>query len=336
MVPRRNNARNRTRTLCKTHPDVVLNKEALKPARYQSVEGAVKQMPTNCPYCRTVNDATESRCARCGRRLNPTAARPMPSMYSGGSSASGAATALAFEHEPLQQDAPQPSVAPPLAQPAPEPSEYQPSLFRETQSGPKIVPIPMMTPMRPASPLDRESVRRNAARSAARPVRHTGDSSQQPLDLQEKQGQIQLRPEEALYCDARVAQPTHRAIAAAVDGALVLLGTTMFLALAFMGGVDFGIVGNLLVLPAAMTAVVAVLYRGLWCLVNRDTPGMRFAGLRLVDFDGRSPRRDRRIVRQFAGLLSLLSAGVGLVWALVDEESLTWHDHISKTFPTTA
>ena len=34
---------------------------------------------------------------------------------------------------------------------------------------------------------------------------------------------------------------------------------------------------------------------------------------------------------------SLLSAcpGLGLVWALVDEENLTWHDHISKTFPTT-
>ena len=42
-----------------------------------------------------------------------------------------------------------------------------------------------------------------------------------------------------------------------------------------------------------------------------------------------------RIVRQFAGILSLASAGVGLLWALVDEESLTWHDHISKTFPTT-
>ena len=26
--------------------------------------------------------------------------------------------------------------------------------------------------------------------------------------------------------------------------------------------------------------------------------------------------------------------GLGLVWALVDEENLTWHDHISKTFPT--
>ena len=339
MVPRRNSAANPAHPLCKTHRDVVLNKEALKPARYQSVEGPVKPMPTNCPYCRTVNDATESRCARCGRRMNPTAARPMHSLYSGGSGSAGAATALAFEREPMQQDDPLPSVAPPvapLAQPAPEPTEFQPSLFRDAPGGPKIVPIPMLSPMRPASPLDRESVRRNAARSAARPARYTGDSSQQPLDLQERQGQIQSRPEEALYCDARVAQPTHRAIAAAVDGALVLLGTTMFLGLAFMGGVDFGVVGNLLVLPAAMTAVVAVLYRGLWCLVNRDTPGMRFAGLRLVDFDGRAPRRERRIVRQFAGLLSLLSAGVGLVWALVDEESLTWHDHISKTFPTTA
>jgi len=28
-------------------------------------------------------------------------------------------------------------------------------------------------------------------------------------------------------------------------------------------------------------------------------------------------------------VLSMASAGLGLVWALVDEENLTWHDHIS-------
>jgi uncharacterized RDD family membrane protein YckC len=244
-----------------------------------------------------------------------------------------------LEHEPEVYDPPAASAAPPveprMSQPAAESGEVQASLFRELPTGAKILPIPTLSPMHPVSPLDRESVRRNAARSATRTIRHTGDS-QQPLDLQERQGQIQSRPEEALYCDARVAQPTHRAIAAALDGVLVLIGTAIFLLTAFLFGVDFGIVGNLLLLPAAMTAVVAILYRGLWCLVNRDTPGMRFAGLRLVDFDGRKPRRERRVVRQFAGLLSLLSAGVGLVWALVDEESLTWHDHISKTFPTTA
>jgi uncharacterized RDD family membrane protein YckC len=284
-------------------------------------------MPTNCPYCRTVNDASENRCSRCGRRLHPSA-RPTPQAYSG----SSAALALAPELSP--QEAP-PNVAPPLAQPAPQANEFQPSLFRDLPGGPKVVPIPTLSPMRPSSPLDRESVRRAAARSASRPVRQPGDL-QRPLDLRERQGQIQSRPEEALYCDARVAQPIHRATAAAMDGGLVLAGTAMFLTVAFMAGVDFGTVGNWLILPAAMASVVAVLYRGLWCLANRDTPGMRFAGLRLVDFDGRTPRREHRIVRQFAGLLSLLSAGVGLIWALVDEESLTWHDHISKTFPTSA
>jgi len=86
---------------------------------------------------------------------------------------------------------------------------------------------------------------------------------------------------------------------------------------------------------AGVAAVISLFYRALWCLANGDSPGMRFAGLRLVDFDGRRPDREQRAVRQVASLLSLLSAGLGLVWALVDEENLTWHDHISKTFPTT-
>jgi uncharacterized RDD family membrane protein YckC len=61
---------------------------------------------------------------------------------------------------------------------------------------------------------------------------------------------------------------------------------------------------------------------------------MRFAGLHLVDFDGRAPSREQRLLRQLVTLLSTLSAGLGLIWALVDEENLTWHDHISKTFPS--
>jgi uncharacterized RDD family membrane protein YckC len=61
---------------------------------------------------------------------------------------------------------------------------------------------------------------------------------------------------------------------------------------------------------------------------------MRFAGLKLVDFDGHPPDREQRGLRQLASLLSIVSAGLGLVWALVDEENLAWHDHISKTFPT--
>jgi uncharacterized RDD family membrane protein YckC len=257
---------------------------------------------------------------------------PAPEIFSG-SQTENAATAFALDPEPVVAEAravSEPQEAP-LVRDEPKAAEFQPSLFREVSGGPKVVPIPTLSPLRPSSPLEREGVRRNAMRAAQR---RTNADTQQRLDLQ-VQGEIQPRPDEVLFCDARVALPTQRTIAAAADAAAVVLGTGIFVGLAMWSGVDFSIRGNLWLLPMGMIAVVAILYRGLWCLVNRDTPGMHFAGLRLVDFDGRSPRRDKRVMRQFAGLLSLASAGVGLAWALVDEESLTWHDHISKTFPTT-
>ena len=120
-----------------------------------------------------------------------------------------------------------------------------------------------------------------------------------------------------------------------VDCIVVLSAAAAFGVVAYFFGVNLTLAKSALAVPAAIVLVVTILYRGLWCLANADTPGMRFAGLQLVDFDGRRPRSKSRIVRQFAGILSLASAGVGLLWALVDEESLTWHDHISKTFPTT-
>jgi uncharacterized RDD family membrane protein YckC len=123
-------------------------------------------------------------------------------------------------------------------------------------------------------------------------------------------------------------------IAAAVDTSVVLLGLGVFLAIFFLAGGDMVLNRQTTPFLVGVAVVIGMFYRFLWSLANGDTPGMRFAGLRLVDFDGRRPDREQRGVRQVAGILSVLSAGLGLVWALVDEESLTWHDHISKTFPT--
>ena len=90
------------------------------------------------------------------------------------------------------------------------------------------------------------------------------------------------------------------------------------------------------VLPFWMLAffTVPVLYKLVWAVAGRDSVGMSFAGLRLVDFDGNPPSSERRYQRMFGSFLSSLAAGTGLIWALVDEDSLTWHDHISSTFPT--
>ncbi len=59
-------------------------------------------------------------------------------------------------------------------------------------------------------------------------------------------------------------------------------------------------------------------------------------GLRLLHFDGRPADRRRRLLRQASGCLSALPLGIGFLWALVDEEHLTFHDHITETFVTPA
>lgn len=91
------------------------------------------------------------------------------------------------------------------------------------------------------------------------------------------------------------------------------------LALAFYGGI---------------LAVLTFFYHAFFCAFNSDTPGMRWFRLKLLNFDGHAPSQEQRWQRLGGSVLALASAGLGLIWALVDEESLGWQDHISKTFPT--
>jgi len=123
-------------------------------------------------------------------------------------------------------------------------------------------------------------------------------------------------------------------MAAAVDISVVLIALGVFGVIVFACGSDLSFTRQSAPYFVTVVFCTTMLYRLLWTLGNGDSPGMRFAGLRLVDFDGRSPSREQRLRRQLVSLLSVVSAGLGLVWALVDEENLTWHDHISKTFPT--
>ncbi len=211
-------------------------------------------------------------------------------------------------------------------------ASYQTSLFREGAGAPKVIPIPTLTPSR-----ESHSIRRVQTRTAARPRRASSPTMdpQQALEFEEMElAENSLDAQsDLIYCDAPVALPAHRLLAAAVDTSMVLIGLGIFLLIFFLGG-DLVINRETAPFLIAVGAVIALFYRSLWYFGNGDTPGMRFAGLQLVDFDGRRPDREQRGMRQVAGLLSFLAAGLGLVWALVDEENLTWHDHISKTFPT--
>jgi uncharacterized RDD family membrane protein YckC len=140
--------------------------------------------------------------------------------------------------------------------------------------------------------------------------------------------------EALIYCDAPVATPAHRAVAAALDAAMVTIGYGLFLGTFVLAGGEFVLNRATVPVFAAAFAIIATFYGLLWALGCGETAGMRWTQLRLVNFDGFPAEPRERFVRYLSCCLSFAAAGLGMLWALVDEESLAWHDHISKTFPT--
>jgi len=145
---------------------------------------------------------------------------------------------------------------------------------------------------------------------------------------------LKTQVEAVIYCDADVATPKHRAIAAAIDGGMIFFAFGLFLfAFHFMGGM-FRLNRQTMPFFIGVFGMLATFYGMLWIWAGRDTVGMRCTGLRLIDFDGFPANRRCRLVRSMGTWLSFCAGGIGLLWALADEEKLTWHDHMSKSFPT--
>ena len=73
-------------------------------------------------------------------------------------------------------------------------------------------------------------------------------------------------------------------------------------------------------------------YQYLLLVYSARTPGLLLAHLELSHFDGRPTRRSLRRWRVMASFLSAVSLGMGYVWVFLDEDSLCWHDRITRTY----
>ena len=131
-----------------------------------------------------------------------------------------------------------------------------------------------------------------------------------------------------------VAPVAIRAVAGLLDVAVVLISLGMLLTL-------FQLMGGALVpgeegARAILISFLALLvFYWLFCVeTGAETPGMRWVGLRVVTFDGQSLTARQRFTRAWATVLSTTALGLGFFWSLADEEKLTWHDRLSKTFLT--
>jgi uncharacterized RDD family membrane protein YckC len=140
--------------------------------------------------------------------------------------------------------------------------------------------------------------------------------------------------EARVFCGQPVATPTHRVVACMIDGAIVLFGYGLLLGLFELLGGSLGHGNSLWIAMGAVLALVAMLYGLMWAIAGRETAGMHLTDLQLITFDGFPLDPRSRVLRFASTWLSFCSGGLGLLWALADEENLTWHDHISNTFPT--
>jgi uncharacterized RDD family membrane protein YckC len=268
-----------------------------------------------CRYCQAANADDEHRCRRCGRRL-----RVSP-VYTGSSAAApvlqvveehaARASAVAEPHSSPEPSAPRRSVT------------YQRTLFTSRE-------LPMVVQFDTIAPGLVQPLPHKPHVSAPRPRRRKIIAGQQALPFSSRSA----RPNTAIYGDARVAIHAHRAMAAALDASIMLMAMALFAIVYKLAGGAFILGAKTAPMFLGAAAGIVIFYRLLWCLANGDTIGQRWTRLRLVNFDGLPPTRAQRLYRTASGFLSVAAGGIGLLWGLVDEETLTWHDHISKTFPT--
>jgi uncharacterized RDD family membrane protein YckC len=94
---------------------------------------------------------------------------------------------------------------------------------------------------------------------------------------------------------------------------------------ALESGAVFGVV-------AAGVAFLYLLYQTLFFSLSEATPGMRCARIALCTFADENPTRAAMRWRILAVLLSVCPLGLGLLWAALDEDRLTWHDLISRMY----
>jgi uncharacterized RDD family membrane protein YckC len=209
----------------------------------------------------------------------------------------------------------------------------QGSLFHQT-------PVSKVVPIASYAPGLAEAERPRVAKSPpSKPVprRKAVHDQQSSLDflppLPAKPRALSTNVDAVIYCELPVATTLHRAVASALDWSMVLIGYGLFLMVFRILGGEFVLNKPNLIIFGGILLLTGFTYGLCFAMAGAETPGMRWTQLRLTTFDGYPTENRTRFVRFGAACLSRCTL-LGLLWSLADEESLTWQDHISRTFPT--
>jgi uncharacterized RDD family membrane protein YckC len=102
-------------------------------------------------------------------------------------------------------------------------------------------------------------------------------------------------------------------------------------------GIILGIVGTIVEaalkgrIGGALSLLISLAYLTLFVgSADGQTPGMRVAGIRVIDFDGGGSIGYRRaLIRAVGGSISAIILFLGFLWMLWDKEKQCWHDKLA-------
>jgi uncharacterized RDD family membrane protein YckC len=260
----------------------------------------------------------------------------------------------------LPQSTPQHSYQPshPASPPAvpPQMTQFSDPLEEET-----VAPAIPLTANLIEFPRELIAVRKARPRLAEGPLRDSEPQTGQLRIFEVEQETIDRRPGAAAaaggldWSSIRLDTPTpernRRAMQAAVDTAPIrpapledrIMAALVDAAFSFAGFLVFVFVFTSCTAhpPAGRTAIVAgfvallatfIAYQWLFFRFGESTPGMTYARIALCTLNDDNPTRPAMQRRVGALLLSALPLGLGLLWAVFDEDHLGWHDRISGTY----
>lgn len=153
-----------------------------------------------------------------------------------------------------------------------------------------------------------------------------GDAESAPQDTEE-------RRTTGLYPVAPLAS---RRVAGIIDAVCLLFACGAFLALFSSLGGQFTLSKMSAAVYVAIFAVVYLQYFALFTVFGGTTPGMMCRGLQVVSFSGDAPTPRQMLLRSGGYLLSAGTCFMGFLWAMWDEDELTWHDRFSRTYLSAA
>jgi uncharacterized RDD family membrane protein YckC len=129
-----------------------------------------------------------------------------------------------------------------------------------------------------------------------------------------------------------VASIDERRIAGLIDAGCLLFAYGGFLTLFGSLGGQFTFSKLSAAVCVATFVIVYLQYFALFTVFGGTTPGMMLRGLQVTSFSGESPTPRQMLWRSVGYMLSAGTFFMGFLWAMWDEDALTWHDRLSQTY----